>query len=47
MIPQKSSRMSDGLSEFFQPLVPPRAEEGKPRADDRKTIDSIPFVLKT
>ena len=32
---------------IIQPLLPPRAKEGKPRADDRRTIDAILFVLKT
>jgi transposase len=47
MIPLKFKGMSDELWEFIQPLLPPRAKEGKPRADDRRTIDAILFVLKT
>ena len=47
MISLKFSGMSDELWEFIQPLLPPRAKEGKPRADDRRTIDAILFVLKT
>jgi transposase len=47
MIPLKFNGMSDELWEFIQPLLPPRAKEGKPRADDRRTIDAILFVLKT
>jgi transposase len=43
----KFSGMSDELWEFIQPLLPPRAREGKPRADDRRTTDAILFVLKT
>jgi transposase len=39
--------MSDELWEFIEPLLPPHAREGKPRADDRKTIDAILYVLKT
>lgn len=43
----KFNSMSDKLWEFIRPLLPPRAREGKPRADDRRTIDAILFVLKT
>ena len=32
---------------FIEPLVPPPAEEGRPRADDRRTVDGILYVLKT
>lgn len=32
---------------FIEPLVPPPAEEGRPRAGDRRTIDGILYVLKT
>ena len=39
--------MSDELWEFIEPLLPPRAREGKPRADDRQTINAILYVLKT
>jgi transposase len=39
--------MSDELWGFIQPLLPPHAKEGKPRADDRQTIDAILYVLKT
>jgi transposase len=39
--------MSDEMWRFIEPLVPPRAEEGRPRADDRRTIDGILYVLKT
>jgi transposase len=43
----KFDRMSDELWGFIEPLLPPHAKEGKPRADDRQTIDAILFVLKT
>jgi transposase len=39
--------MSDELWEFIQPLLPPAAKEGRPRADDRRTIGAVLFVLKT
>jgi transposase len=44
----KFERMSDELWAFVEPLLPPRAREGKPRADDRQTmIDAMLYVLKT
>lgn len=33
--------------EYIEPLLPPPEKEGKPRADDRQTIDAILYVLKT
>jgi transposase len=47
MMPLKFNGMSDELWEFIQPLLPPRAREEKRRADDRRTIDAILFVLNT
>jgi transposase len=43
----KFNGLSDELWEFIEPLLPPHAKEGKPRADDRQTIDAILYVLKT
>jgi transposase len=43
----KFERMSDELWAFIEPLLPPHAKEGKPRADDRRTIDAMLYVLKT
>jgi transposase len=43
----KFERMSDELWEFIQPLLPPHAKERKPKADDRRTIDAVLYVLKT
>lgn len=43
----KFKRISDELWEFIQPLLPLPAKEGRPRADDRQTIDAILYVLKT
>ena len=43
----KFSVMSDELWGFIEPLLPPHAKEGKPRADDRQTINAILYVLKT
>jgi len=43
----KFNGMSDELWGFIEPLLPPHSKEGKPRADDRRTVDAILFVLKT
>jgi transposase len=39
--------LSDELWGFIEPLLPPKAETGRPRADDRKTINGILYVLVT
>jgi transposase len=39
--------LSDEQWEFVEPLLPPKAEEGRPRADDRQTVNAILYVLKT
>ncbi len=31
----------------IEPLLPPRAKEGRPRADDRSTVNAVLFVLIT
>lgn len=33
--------------EFITPLLPPKARTGRPRADDRKTLNGILYVLTT
>jgi transposase len=33
--------------EFVEPFLPPKAKEGRPRADDRQTVNAILYVLKT
>jgi transposase len=43
----KFNGISDELWGFIEPLLPPHAKEGKPRADDRQTINAILYVLKT
>ncbi len=43
----KFRALTDEQWEYIQPLLPPRAKEGKPRADDRRTINAILYVLKT
>jgi len=32
---------------FIRPLLPPPARTGRPRADDRRTIEGILYVLIT
>ena len=39
--------MTDEQWEYIRPLLPESAEEGRPRADDRTTINAILYVLKT
>jgi transposase len=33
--------LSDEQWQFIQPLLPPRARTGRPRADDRRTLKGI------
>jgi transposase len=51
MTHQKFRPLPSDLTEkewrFIQPLLPPPAPTGRPRADDRKTINGILYVLKT
>jgi len=39
--------LTDEQWDYIAPLLPPHAKEGKPRADDRQTINAILYVLKT
>jgi transposase len=39
--------VSDKQWESIEPLLPPPAREGRPRADDRMIVDAILYVLKT
>ena len=39
--------LTDDQWAFIQPLLPPRAWTGRPRADDRRTIEGILYVLIT
>ena len=43
----KFKPLTDEQWEYIEPLLPPHAKEGKSRADDRTTINTILFVLKT
>jgi len=40
-------RLTDGQWAFIRPLLPPPAHTGRPRADDRRTIEAIVYVLVT
>lgn len=40
-------RLTDGQWAFIRPLLPPPARTGRPRADDRRTIEGILYVLTT
>ena len=39
--------LTDKEWEILRPLLPPRAKEGRPRADDRQTLNGILYVLST
>jgi transposase len=39
--------LTDSQWSFIQPLLPPPAPTGRPRADDRRTIEGILYVLIT
>lgn len=43
----KFEELSDGQWEFIEPLLPPQPRTGRPRADDRRTINGILYVLIT
>lgn len=40
-------QLTDSQWAFIQPLLPPPARTGRPRADDRRTIEGILYVLIT
>lgn len=43
----RSPRLSDEQWERLRSLLPPPAREGRPRADDRRTLGGILYVLRT
>src|SRR5947209_2080963 len=43
----KFQELTDDQWEFVRPFIPPEAKEGRPRADDRRTINAILYVLTT
>lgn len=42
-----AKRLSDKQWQIIQPLLPVRQGMGRPRADDRQTLDAILFVLRS
>ena len=43
----RTTELIDEHWESLQPLLPPRQKRGRPRADDRKTLNGILYVLRT
>lgn len=43
----KFKALTDEQWDYIKLLLPPHAKEGKRRADDRRTLNAILFVLKT
>ena len=41
------TELTDAQWSYIEPLLPPKARTGRPRAEDRKTIDGILWVLRT
>ena len=41
------NELADEQWEFVKPLLPPKARTGRHRANDRMTINGIPYVLTT
>lgn len=41
------SDLSDAQWEFIKPLLPPPAETGRPRVDEREIINGILYILTT
>jgi transposase len=39
--------LSDEEWEIIEPLLPPKAKVGRPRADDRMVLNGILYVLTT
>jgi transposase len=39
--------LTDKQWEYIKPHLPPKAKTGRPRADDRRTINGILYVLST
>ena len=40
-------KLTDGQWELIEHLLPKRAKTGRPPADRRKTLDGIPWILRT
>ena len=41
------TELTDGQWAVIAPLLPPKARTGRPRADDRRTLNGILWVLRT
>ena len=44
---KRDTELTEEQWNFIKPLLPVQRGRGRPRADDRKTLDGILFVLKT
>jgi transposase len=47
LLDMKFEELIDEQWEFIRPLLPPSAREERSRADDRRTINAMPYVLTT
>ena len=45
--PMRTSEITNEQWERLEPLLPPRRMRGRPRADDRRTLNGILYVLRT
>ncbi len=43
----RTTDLTDEQWQRLEPLLPPRQKRGRPRADDRKTLNGILYVLRT
>jgi transposase len=43
----RATELTDEQWQLLEPLLPPRRPRGRPRADDRNTLNGILYVLRT
>ena len=43
----RATELTDEQWERLKPLLPPRQKRGRPRADDRRTLTGVLYVLRT
>jgi transposase len=43
----RTTELTDEQWERLEPLLPPRKKRGRPRADDRRTLNGVLYVLRT
>ena len=43
----RATELTDEQWERLEPLLPPRKKRGRPRADDRRTLNGVLYVLRT